>query len=48
MDTAIAHLEMVARVATIDYNGEVQTTGGDPVTALGKYLMEILVNVWQS
>ena len=34
MDTAIAHLEMVARVTTIDYNGEVQGTGGDPVTAI--------------
>lgn len=34
MDTAIAHLEMVARVTTIDYNGDVQVNGGDPVTAM--------------
>jgi len=33
MDTAIANLEMVARVTTIDYNGVVQDHGGDPVVA---------------
>ena len=33
MDTAIANLEMVARVTTIDYNGVVQDHGGDPVYA---------------
>ena len=33
MDTAIANLETVARVTTIDYNGSVQESGGDPVTA---------------
>ena len=33
MDTAIANLEMVARVTTIDYNGVVQDHGGDPVMA---------------
>ena len=33
MDTAIANLEMVARVSTIDYNGVVQNRGGDPVHA---------------
>jgi hypothetical protein len=33
LETAIAHLEMVARVTTIDYNGVFQDRGGDPVTA---------------
>ena len=33
MDTAIANLEMIARVTTIDYNGVVQDHGGDPVMA---------------
>ena len=33
MDTAIANLEMVARITTIDYNGLVQARGGDPVNA---------------
>ncbi|XP_059081324.1 tripartite motif-containing protein 2-like isoform X3 [Tigriopus californicus] len=33
METAIAHLEMKAKVTTIDYNGVLQTQGGDPVTA---------------
>ena len=33
MDTAIANLETVARITTIDYNGSVQESGGDPVTA---------------
>ena len=33
MDTAIANLEMVARITTIDYNGQVQVRGGDPVNA---------------
>ena len=37
MDTAIANLETIARLQTINYDGEVQTNGGDPVTALGKY-----------
>ena len=35
MDTAIANLEMVARLTTINYEGEVQNLGGDPVTAIG-------------
>lgn len=34
MDTAIANLETIARLQTINYDGEVQTNGGDPVTAL--------------
>ena len=33
MNTAIANLEMVARITTIDYNGQVQVRGGDPVNA---------------
>ena len=33
METAIANLEMVARITTIDYNGIVQVRGGDPVNA---------------
>jgi len=33
MDTAIANLETVAKVQTIDYNGSVQDHGGDPVVA---------------
>lgn len=33
MNTAIANLEMIARVTTIDYNGSVQDHGGDPVSA---------------
>ena len=33
MDTAIANLEMIARITTIDYNGVVQDRGGDPVNA---------------
>ena len=33
MDTAIANLETVAKVQTIDYNGSVQDHGGDPVMA---------------
>jgi hypothetical protein len=33
MDTAIANLETIARITTIDYNGSVQESGGDPVTA---------------
>lgn len=33
MDTAIANLETIARITTIDYNGAVQEAGGDPVTA---------------
>ncbi len=33
LETAIAHLEMTARVTTIDYNGVFQDRGGDPVTA---------------
>ena len=33
METAIANLEMVARITTIDYNGVVQVRGGDPVNA---------------
>jgi len=33
MDTAIACLETVAKVTTIDYNGSVQEHGGDPVEA---------------
>ena len=37
MDTAIANLETVARLQTINYDGEVQTNGGDPVTAIGMY-----------
>ena len=36
MDTAIANLEMVARLNTINYEGELQSQGGDPVSALGK------------
>lgn len=36
MDTAIANLEMGARLTTINYDGEVQTHGGDPVTAIGR------------
>lgn len=35
METAIANLEMMARLTTINYNGEVQSQGGDPVTAIG-------------
>jgi hypothetical protein len=35
MDTAIANLEMVARLTTINYEGETQSQGGDPVSALG-------------
>ena len=35
MDTAIANLETVARLTTINYEGEVQNMGGDPVTAIG-------------
>ena len=35
MDTAIANLEMVARLTTINYEGELQSQGGDPVSALG-------------
>ena len=38
MDTAIANLETIARLQTINYDGEVQSSGGDPVTALGKCL----------
>jgi len=34
MDTAIANLEMVARLTTINYEGETQSQGGDPVSAL--------------
>merc|ERR1711899_51557 len=34
MDTAIANLEMVARLTTINYEGELQSQGGDPVSAL--------------
>jgi len=34
MDTAIANLETVARLTTINYEGEVQNMGGDPVTAI--------------
>eukprot|EP00095_Tigriopus_kingsejongensis_P011158 maker-scaffold259_size234575-snap-gene-1.18 protein:Tk11158 transcript:maker-scaffold259_size234575-snap-gene-1.18-mRNA-1 annotation:"tripartite motif-containing protein 3" len=33
METAIAHLEMRARVTNIDYNGAMQQHGGDPVVA---------------
>lgn len=33
METAICHLETVARVQTIDYHGKMQEFGGDPVTA---------------
>ena len=33
MDTAIANLETLAKVQTIDYNGSVQDHGGDPVVA---------------
>ena len=33
METAIANLELVARITTIDYNGIVQVRGGDPVNA---------------
>ena len=33
METAIANLEMVARITTIDYNGIVQIRGGDQVNA---------------
>ena len=33
MDTSIAHLETVARIQTIDYNGQIQELGGDPVIA---------------
>ena len=40
MDTAIANLETIARLQTINYDGEVQTNGGDPVTALGKSLLD--------
>ena len=40
MDTAIANLETVARLQTINYDGEYQTNGGDPVTALGKSLLD--------
>ena len=36
MDTAIANLELVARLTTINYEGEVQSLGGDPVSAIGK------------
>ena len=39
MDTAIANLETVARLQTINYDGEYQTNGGDPVTALGIYII---------
>ena len=38
MDTAIANLEMVARLTTINYEGEVQVQGGDPVTAMGNHI----------
>ena len=33
LETTIAHLEAVARVTTIDYNGIFQDRGGDPVSA---------------
>ena len=33
LETTIAHLEAVARVTTIDYNGVFQERGGDPVAA---------------
>ena len=36
MDTAIANLEMGARLTTINYEGQAQNQGGDPVTAIGK------------
>lgn len=42
MDTAIANLEMVARLTTINYEGETQSQGGDPVSALGNLHMYIV------
>jgi len=33
METAVAHLQTIATIQTIDYNGRIQETGGDPVTA---------------
>lgn len=33
MGTAIAHIEVCAHITTLDYNGEPQTSGGDPVAA---------------
>ena len=33
LETVICNLETVARVQTIDYNGQLQEHGGDPVTA---------------
>ena len=42
MDTAIANLEMVARLNTINYEGELQSQGGDPVSALGKSIAALL------
>lgn len=40
MDTAIANLENIARLQTINYEGEVQNHGGDPVTAIGEFPIE--------
>merc|ERR1711974_533739 len=33
METAVRHLRTVVKIQTIDYHGQVQTQGGDPVTA---------------
>jgi len=33
METSISHLETTAKVQTIDYNGQIQEFGGDPVSA---------------
>ena len=46
MDTAIANLETIARLQTINYDGEVQSSGGDPVTALGKCLQIRVVHTY--
>ena len=43
METVVAHLEMTAKITTIDYNGVRQDQGGDPVTA--EVQLKLLINL---